>query len=408
MLTTFAVLLMAAPFNGPQHVDHITIEGLWFSQELNVRRELTFAAGEDVTPEAWDLTEQRLWNLGVFSRVELQLREVDGKKGAVVIVEDRFPLGPIFRFNFGGEQFSLLAGAQHVNVLGRAQWVRAAYEYFAPYHGFHLSFSDPRLFNERVTGGIEAELLSRPQPDWGFSMRRAAVRTYADANFPGTITDRFRFGLRLEGNSDTIWASGSAPDAPPASSMAFFIGPFVRLGRLDTDRLRFAHGYVEIRGRFIPSTDPAYPFGLQADFDGQYFAKVGSRVNVGGRVLGGILRGVRPQDRTYVGGLDMVRGYKYSEFRAQGYGVANAELRVAVFDSTWFAVMPVAFVDVGFAHLDTGGVQGLASAGLGLRLFIPRLPRFGARVEVAVPFIAGTATSQFRPGINFGVGHYWF
>ena len=73
----------------------------------------------------------------------------------------------------------------------------------------------------------------------------------------------------------------------------------------------------------------------------------------------------------------------------------------------WFAAMPIVFVDAGVAQRDTREVQALLSAGAGLRMMVPRLPRFGVRFELAFPFVASRATAAFRPGINFGVWHYF-
>lgn len=405
MLSLVLALTVAAPFTTPTRIDELRVEGLWITQVATVRRELPFAEGDEVTPELWDLFETRLWNLGVFSRVEVTLVQEEQRTIVKATLEDRFPIGPVVRANFGGGQFFLWLGVGHVNLFGRALEGRAVYERFGNQNGFFVRLFDPRLFDKRIGAALEVEWLSRPLPE--FVARRAAVRAAVDFNAPGTFDDRFRLGVRVEGNSDETFVSNPDLPPPPPNSKGLFAGLYLRLGRLDIDRLRFMQGFVEVRGDFMATTDPSHPIGGMTTIEAQYFWKLGERFNVGFRALGGFERNARPQDRFYIGGLDRVRGYLYSEIRAQAFATANVELRVVAFDSTWFAVMPIAFVDGGIAARDTNETQPLASAGVGLRLMVPRMVRFGARLEVAFPFAATPLTPAFKPGINFGIWHFF-
>jgi len=259
------------------------------------------------------------------------------------------------------------------------------------------------LFDTRINAVLEVEWLSRPLPE--FVNRRAAVRASIDFNPPGGIDDFIRLGIRVEGTSDEIFDPVIPPI--PAHSKAISVGPFFRAGRLDTDRLRFDKGFIELHADSMATTDPKWPFAEILTLEGQYFWKLGTRFNIATRVMAGLELGARPQDRFYIGGLDRVRGYVYSEIRAQKFAIANSELRFIAFDSMWFAVMPLVFVDGGVAHSDTGRVQPLASLGGGVRLMSPRLVKFGVRFEVAFPLVASLQTPVGKPGINFGIWHYF-
>lgn len=408
VLALALTLSLGAPFAQPTRIHEVRVEGRWLTTDSTVRRELTFAPGALVTPEAWDLFLARLWNLRIFSRVELTLeREGEGegeRNTAVVRLEDALPIFPILYLQFGGNQFFLWAGASHVNVLGRALEVFGYYQRFGPLNGFHVHVMDPRLLNTRTLGQLDAEWLARPRPE--FLHRRAAVRLRLEASPPESSDDRVRIGLRVEGTSDEL-ASRGEPSAVPPPSRGALLAPYVRFGRLDTDRLRFSKGFLEVRAGVGVTDDPSSRVWNQLEVEGQWFIKLGRLFNVASRLKAGLSHDARPQDRFYVGGLDLVRGYQDSEVRAVRYVSVNAELRLVAFDSTWFAIMPVAFLDAGLARRDTGATASLSSVGMGLRLLIPRIPMYGARVELALPLVPGVSSPALQPGVNFGIWHFF-
>jgi hypothetical protein len=404
MISLVLTLALGAPFSRPTRVDEVRIEGRWISKDSTVRRELTFSPGAQVTPEAWDLFLARLWNLRIFSRVELDLEREGERNIAVVRLEDSLPLAPILYFQFGGGQFFLWAGASHVNVLGRALEVFGYYQRFGPLNGFHVHVMDPRLLNTRTVGQLDAEWLARPRPD--FLQRRAAVRIRLEGSPPGRSDDQVRVGLRLEGASDEFTSRGD-PTAVPPPSRGARVAPYARFGRLDTDRLRFARGFLEVSASLGVTDDPGSRVWNQLELEGQWFIKVGRLFNVASRLKAGLSHDARAQDRFYLGGLDLVRGYQDSEIQAVRYLAVNAELRLVAFDSTWFAVMPVAFVDGGLAQRDSGATAALAGLGMGLRLLIPRIPMYGARIELALPLVRGSLTPSLQPGLNFGIWHFF-
>lgn len=398
-------LALAAPFAEARRIDELRIEGLGLTQEFTVRRELTFVPGEVVTPASWDLFQTRLWNLGIFSRVELTLVEEQGRAVAVAKLEDSFPVAPIVYFQFGGAQFYLWLGAMHANLFGRALQTFVYYQRFGALNGFHVDLTDPRLLNTRASGKVEVEWLPRPRPQ--FLQLHGAVRFTLKGNLPGVTDDQVRLGLGVEATIDQFLPRGAGAEPLPRDSHALRAGPSLHLGRLDTDRLRFSRGFVQLRLWAGATDDPSALLWPQAELEAQWFVKLGNLFNFGSRVKAGIMDRARPQDRFYLGGLDAVRGYQDSEFRTLSHLTANVELRFVAFDSTWLAIMPVAFVDGSVMLLDTGEPVAIASGGVGLRLLIPRIPLYGLRAEIALPFVRGATTSAWAPGFNFGVWHFF-
>lgn len=405
LLTAVMALVAAAPFEQPIHIDDVRVEGLWITDEGLVRRELAFAVPGPASPALWDLSENRLWNLRVFSRVQLILEvNAEGRTTCLVRVEDRFPLGPIVRFSVGGNQFFFWAGITYGNLFGRAVEARAWYEHFGGYHGFATQLTDPRFAKQRLSMSLQTEWLMRPRPD--FVGRRAAVRLVAEWTPPWWPDDTIRPTLAVEGSSDDF--PFSATDrVQRQASLALTVTPGLKLGRMDLIRLLQRGWTVDSRFSFGTTTESQAKLPLRVDVEAQAFWTLGERVNLGARVLVGTLQGVRQQDLYFIGGLDLVRGYKDSEVKATSWLVSNLELRVVAFDSTWFAVMPIALVDGAVATTEGGGQAAMLSAGLGVRLMVPRLNRVGVRFDVSVPFISSGLTSAFRPAFNFGAWHFF-
>ena len=409
MISALAVLVLA--INAPVHVERIEVKGLWITREFVVRRELPFHEGDTVTPEQWDLALARLWNMGPFSRVEMELVP----PGTVVVtVEDRFTLNPLFSFGVGGGTFWVRGGLSDSNFLGRFLELGARYERFGNYNGFQAWVRDPRLFGKRVDGQLLTEWLFRPRPSY-FLLRRATLRAevYGESD-----SGRVRIGAYAQGVSDELFDVDDRVEPTPPFSRALFLGVSLRIGRVDIVRIRQQGFSVELWPGFALSQDPAHRGYAQFFVQVLHFTTFGERWNLALRGQAGMSPGARPQDRFYLGGLDPgtpptnammgypsgIRGYPDSFVRTEQYVSANAELRFVAFDWMWFAIMPAVFVDAAAAVRDVpgGGVQSMLSVGGGLRLLSPRLVRTGVRGDLAVPLVG------IKPTVAFSFGVYQF
>ncbi len=132
---------------------------------------------------------------------------------AVVTVEDRFTLNPLFSFGVSGDAFWIRAGADDVNFLGRFIELGVRYERFGEYNGFQAWARDPRLFGQRVDGLLLTEWLFRPRPT--FLLRRASVRGEV---YGESAAGEVRVGLIAQGVSDESFAVDGSAEAPPPNS----------------------------------------------------------------------------------------------------------------------------------------------------------------------------------------------
>ena len=175
-------------------------------------------------------------------------------------------------------------------------------------------------------------------------------------------------------------------------------------GRIDTVRLRQVGYSIEVRpilGLVLAEAQPLY---AQAIVEALAFFAPGSRWNIALRLNGGVTTAVPTQLRYYIGGLDKIRGYIDNYLRTDLYLVANAELRVILFDgfADWLAIMAVAFADGVIAHAEASGLRGAASVGVGIRLLVPKFPRSGLRIDLAEPL-----QLHALPQVSFGAFQFF-
>ena len=93
-----------------------------------------------------------------------------------------------------------------------------------------------------------------------------------------------------------------------------------------------------------------------------------------------------------------MRGLQDNAITTNAFALFNAEARVIAFDSTWFAVVPAAFVDGVVAAGNpigpntVGPVQRAVSIGAGVRLLIPRFIGTGLRLDA--DYVIGVPVAQ--------------
>jgi hypothetical protein len=369
----------------PTTLATIEIRGLRWTHPSVVERELGVREGERIEPAEWTLAVTRLWNLGLFSRVNARLRrEGPGKVVARLLLEERWTLNPLFSFARGGGTYYVNLGASEANLGGRAVELAGLWQYFAGYHGGMAYLRDPRLFGRRWDGMIGGDLLVRPRP--GFSDRGAKVRAEIGHLMQ---RDTLRAGVRLEAFSCEVLPSIQGPDELPPPVTGAFVEPALRIGRVDTKRLFHIGTALELRQSLgvARAVGPAAPFTWGVA-ELQTFSLLSATLNLALRAQAGWNAGTPVQYRAWLGGLDRVRGYVDNRISATRYAFANIELRWLAWDTTWLAVMPAAFVDGAIARDDRQDLLALAAVGGGVRLLVPRFVRTGLRIDVAAPLAA--------------------
>ncbi|MCA2980786.1 MAG: BamA/TamA family outer membrane protein [Myxococcaceae bacterium] len=387
---------VVAPEALPLRVEAVEVRGLSWTKPFVALRELQLAVPGEVTGEQWALGLTRLWNCGLFSRVDGRLERRPEGVVAVVELEERFSLNPLFSFGVGGGAAWVRAGLNDTNFLGRFLEWGLRYERFLAFNGGQVWFRDPRLFGRRLTGLAQVEWLFRPRPEY----TRRRLQGLVDVL--GELEDRFLFGLRVEAFRDEYSAPLAGEARLPVDLQGVLVHPSVRMGRVDTVRLRERGASLEVRTTLGVTSDPRSPVFLQSFVEALGFWMLGERFNLALRAQLGLSTPAPTEQRFYLGGLDLIRGFDDSSVRTEQFLASNVELRGVAFDSTWFAVVPAAFVDGAVVRAESREVRGLVSAGLGVRLLVPKMLRTGLRADVAVTLAGG------RPQVGFAFGVFQF
>jgi hypothetical protein len=380
----------------PARVERLDVDGLWRTRAFVVPRELPWHPGEVLTTEALELARYRLWGLGLFSRVDLQIvRDDDGRLRLRVVLEERWTTILIARFGAGGGVGWFATGLADINTLGRFIETGAFFHRFDSINGGEAWLRNPRFLDERQELALVVNSLGRPRN--GFNVQRTAARV----DYVRQVDETHWAGARVEFFADRFpqtpreFARVLLPSETLAASMV------ARLGRIDTDRHRMSGVSLEFRPLLGVTNDPGYFGYAQAWGELLAFRKVGSRWNFAARVQGGLQSPAPIQSRFYLGGLEQVRGYVDSSVRADRYFLVNLESRLVAFDSMFLALMPVVFVDAALAHTEQG-TRPMLSLGVGLRGLIPRIYHSGARLDLAV-----VPEEGFRPRPVIGIFQFF-
>jgi outer membrane protein assembly factor BamA len=365
----------------PTVVHRIEVRGLDSTDEDVVRREIDWNENETISRAQWDLAVTRLWNTHLFDHVQATLERRDDENVAVFSLAEKFTINPLFRFASDGDVLWLQVGASDVNVAGRFQEVAVLYERFGSFQGGQLWWRDPRAFGERIDLLVQADRLVRPRPGFVLARNRSRVEVSQIA-----WDDRLRYGLRADGFVDRFIEPTQTEPAIPDDLTGVYVDPGLRLGRVDTVRLRMSGASVEVRpGVGLTTREPRGHY-QQVNTEALAFLMLGERWNFALRATAGTSTDVPPQLRYFLGGLDVIRGYPDNHLRTHAYAAANAEVRFVAFDSKYVAFMPVVFSDAAVAEAEaTTGVEDAVSAGFGLRILIPYFVKTGVRADMAFP-----------------------
>lgn len=394
------------PTDAPIRVDLIEIRGLHRTRQEVVLRELPFAAGDNVDAQLWSFALTRLWNCTLFDQVDGHLERdlATGQVRVVIELGETWTLNPLFSFAFGGSAGWARVGASDNNIAGRFLELGAQYERFNEHNGFQFWARDPRFLGKRLDWVVLVERLVRPRPL--FADRRLRISSEVFGLFR---SDRVKVSGRLEGLYDVLLPVDGGPDNDAPRNWSMLVEGAVRLGRLDTVRLRTSGASLEVRSTYVATRLATLGGHAQGWVEGLAHVMLGERWNLSTRVQLGMQGNAPDYQRFWLGGLQHIRGYVDNYARTDRFALINAEARWIAFDSKWFALMAAAFVDAAVTHDTERGTRAMVSTGIGGRGLLPWMVRTGMRVDLALPLVDGPCKSgaALCPGLSVGVYQFF-
>ncbi len=387
--------------NNDIQIQKIKLSGLTKTKKNIVLNELTFTEGSIVNHDDINNSITNLRNTNLFSDVSYKLNGADNNNLHINFTE-RWTTIPIFKYSSGGGVGQLTLGVYDPNILGHYIESGIQYQRLGETNSGVIWFKNPRLFGKKQGIDVQAWLSNRLRTKYeqgvdepiiktGFLHERKKLYLNYFKEFDSEVTGHFSY----EYNNDTFSTELLEEDVKqkaiafglPKETEVHFIGLGVDYGKLNYNNFKVDGFLTELRLRYgLASTKETNNF-LDADLSLLYYNTLKWDITFAQRFLTGITTTDILQYWKYLGGLDRVRGFSDNRFAGKYYWLSNTELRVPLYRHKWVVIQGVSFLDlVGTSDRSKyfTNLEG-ASAGAGLRLFLPKVYRFVLRFDFAQP-----------------------
>lgn len=135
-------------------VDSIKISGNNTTKDFVIEREITFKEGDTVNSKVLEFNKERIYSLGIFSKVELELKEVGNKNFIFIEVKEIWYIYPIPFLTIKDNDWNKVSYGLNIflqNFRGRNEKIRAhaafgfdpnyAFSYYNPYLNYENEIS---------------------------------------------------------------------------------------------------------------------------------------------------------------------------------------------------------------------------------------------------------------------------
>jgi outer membrane protein assembly complex protein YaeT len=402
-----------------------------------IRRQLTFRRGDLYRRSVVQNSQRRLYGMELFQFVNIETLEPDKQEPEIrtrVTVAEGKHQRVNFGVGYGTEENGRVDGEyHHVNFLGGARSAGVHARYSSLDRGVRVDFTQPYLFNPRVSFGADA------QQWWTYTPAYNSVITGGKATITHRASPKMSMSVSLttERNSsqisqealndkslrDELIALGLDPETGRQEGTLNSLGFDFQRSTAD-NALNARKGYqvnfhVEEAGRLLPGTFNYYA----ASFDVRHYLPISDRFVFANRLQMGDLepvddiQGNVPFAKKYfLGGATSVRGwgrYELSPLSEGGYPVGgnslfafSSEARVGLTGS----VGAVVFLDGGnvwskFSEVSLSDLR--YASGAGLRYQTPVGPiRFdlGYQLNPIPGLLVNGEPQKRRWRIHFSIG----
>lgn len=418
-LLTWTLALSGAPIQKGKIV-RVEVYGNEVTQESTILNEVAGVLGEELEPGQLQQLRQALYNLRIFSLVEVSAKPCNPGICLVISVEEKWTLIPIFKLGSGGGRTKVTVGAYDVNVFGEYLEFGGQLEKSGGDSSGVFWFRNPRLFGGKsevflslwdieldreifAGAGLEEEkvgLLMQTRKLFSFEWSSQVLRT-------------LRLGLKGDYTQD---GSKELEKLAEGESEPIFFNS--RLGLTDTLLLSvFAEiGNVDYENHIIDGLKALLLFeksqcsesvegtisGARATLQG--FTTLGRTYTLASRLEYAQRSTNLPNHYFFLGGLESVRGFNATRFYGNRYQLLNTEFRDAFYQSPLIVLQYSFFADaLKFGMNDTELDTNLArSWGIGFRAMAPTVYRLVVRMDYAFE-----VDKELDAPLSFGIQQFF-
>ncbi len=406
------------------YIRRAVVEGNSKTRDNVILRELRLADGDSYDGAKMRRSTERLNRLGYFSAVDIELVPTDVEEEVDLKVKVKEGnTGSIM----GGIGYStyydvgVSASIMERNFLGRGYWAQLQGFFSWRRMSGTLSFTNPRLYDTNLLVGNDLYYVYDYWDDF-------TKETFGDSirlAYPIGEYTSIGGGYRLERYELYGVDAEASPSIANYKGVNWTSAVNMRIVRDTTnDRARPTKGtitrlWAEYGGGGLGGTDNFVK--AMADWQGFYSFNDDNTFHIRGR-LGGVFENVVGEvvpvfERFYVGGIDTIRGYDYTDIspRDQTYGdrIGGDRMGVLNVEYIWtfqkeLGLALVPFVDAGFnidsSYMENVGDYIVASAGLELRW---RSPMGDLRVAYGIPLVDDYSGERPAGRFEFTMGQYF-
>jgi outer membrane protein assembly factor BamA len=324
--------------SAPGSVDTILVTGNTKTKAYVILNEMQIQPGIPITPELLEFDRNRVYSLGLFTRVDLFPDTLGTPRVLHVFVSERwylFPL-PIFGFRDGDvHRFYYGAGFLHNNFQGRNQKLYGS-AVFGYNPSIQLSFTEPLIDHElRLYFGAQ---LSYSRVRNRSEIEAAATGDFDEEHYDANVT----LGKRL----NLFENAGVNLGYRMVEVSSYRVNRTVSTDGIDR------YFYLTVNYQYDSRDLAEYPmrgafaafyitkFGLgtsEVDFarygtDLRKYVPLSSVFTLAGRFGGSMVSGgvVPTYARTYFGHSERIRGYFYDVYEGENIATTSLELRFAL------------------------------------------------------------------------------
>ena len=319
----------------PVKVDSITIIGNEITEPEIILRELTFKTGDIVTEENLEYNKDRIYSLGIFTRVDLLINIEDNLNKLIIYVEESWYIYPIPFAELKDKDWDKISYGINLiikNLRGRNETLRGRAAFgFDP--SFHIEYYNPLLIPaENIFFGINLFYIDSQNKSHIAEVLYG--KTFEQKFINGSITLGKRFGLfhRL-----ALFATYNYIETP------FYIKGISasnqRIDRMPSIGLQYSYdtrdlaqfpregflGIMKAEAKGLGVNNIKYMiYSLDLREYRKIYESLGSKWRIASRTASG--GDVPYYDYSFLGFNERIRGHYQDESEGNSYYLASAEL----------------------------------------------------------------------------------